>query len=391
MSTKTAYHSEIVTSIASLDQKGWASIVQERNIYLSIPYLKALETTIKRDIDIFYAIVYNKAKEPVMVAVFQLVIFEYRKNDHPKAILRHFHNDANKDDSFSMYILVCGNVFSDGENGFLWNSKISEEDVIKQVVAIGNRIKKDKNTRKKLSVILFKEFWPQSISYSDQLKEHKFTDFMIDVNMVLSIHQSWKSMDEYLFSMKTKFRNKAKGAFKKSRSLQIKSLTHDEIVTNKDRIQELFDNVLERSNYIFGTIEPLTFAAFKKDLGDSFSMRGLFHENKLVGFSTAFFHKGIMEANYVGIDYTCNLEFAVYQRLLYDYVDQAISSGSKELQLGRTSELIKSSLGAKPINMKLYAKHKMPLTNMLMSTILGFVSPSKFELRKPFKANFPNL
>ncbi len=388
---KTAYHSELKTSIQSLDQKDWATVVQDRNVYLSIPYLEALETTIERDIDIFYAIVYNKKNEPVMVAVFQLVIFEYRKNDHPKAILRHFHNDANKEDCFSMYILVCGNVFSDGENGFLWNSKIAEEDVIEQVVEISNRIKNDKSTGKKLSVILFKEFWPQSTSYSDKLKGYKYKDFMIDVNMVLPIHKNWKSMDDYLFSMKTKFRNKAKGAFKKSKDLEIKSLGYEDIVKNKDRIQRLFENVLERSNYIFGTIEPLTFAAFQKKLGTSFSMRGLFHHDKLVGFSTAFFHKGIMEANYVGIDYDYNLEFAIYQRLLYDYVDQAISTGSKELQLGRTSELIKSALGAKPINMKLYAKHKTALTNILMSTILGFVSPSKFELRKPFKANFPNL
>lgn len=391
LSNKTAYHPVITTSIQSVDHDDWSSVVQDRNIYLSIPYLEALEKTMERDIDIFYALVYNGAKEPVMIAVFQLVIFEYRKNDHPKAILRHFRNEANKDDCFSMYILVCGNVFSDGENGFLWNSKISDDDAMEQVVQIANRIKNDKNTRKKLSVILFKEFWPQSTSYSDKLKEHKFKDFMIDVNMVLPIHESWKSMDDYFFSMKTKFRNKAKGAFKKSKSLEVKSLTYDEIVAQKDRIQKLFDNVLERSNYIFGTIEPLTFAAFKKNLGPSFSMRGLFYNKDLIGFSTAFFHKGIMEANYVGLDYSYNLEFAVYQRLLYDYVEQAITNGVQELQLGRTSELIKSSLGARPINMKLYARHKLVLTNMVMATILGFVSPSKFELRRPFKANFPNL
>lgn len=214
---------------------------------------------------------------------------------------------------------------------------------------------------------------------------------MIDVNMVLKIHEGWQSMDDYFFSMKTKFRNKAKGAYKKSKPLEVKSLSYEDIIAHKDRLKTLFNNVLERSNYIFGTIEPLAFAEFKKNLGDHFSMRGLFYDDHLIGFSAAFFHRGIMEANYVGIDYDYNLKLAVYQRLLYDYVEQAISKGSKELQLGRTSELIKSSLGAKPVNMKLYAKHKMALTNMLMSTILGFVSPSKFELRKPFKANFPNL
>ena len=158
MLTKTAYHPVIETSIQSINQEDWASVVQDRNIYLSIPYLDALEKTMERDIDIFYAMVYNEAKEPVMIVVFQLVIFEYRKNDHPKAILRHFHNEANKDDCFSMYILVCGNVFSDGENGFLWNSKISDEDAMLQVVEITKRIKNDKNTRKNCRLFYSRNF-----------------------------------------------------------------------------------------------------------------------------------------------------------------------------------------------------------------------------------------
>ena len=46
---------------------------------------------------------------------------------------------------------------------------------------------------------------------------------------------------------------------------------------------------------------------------------------------------------------------------------------------------------AKPIQMKLYAKHKNPLTHLFMSSILHFVSPGAFELRKPFKAKFNSV
>jgi len=91
--TKTAFRNVIENSIQSINQGDWSSVVGDRNIYLSIPYLRALEKTTEHDIDIFYAMTYNEVSEPVMVAVYQLVIFEYRKNDHPKAILRHFHNE----------------------------------------------------------------------------------------------------------------------------------------------------------------------------------------------------------------------------------------------------------------------------------------------------------
>ena len=390
MSVKPIRNPEISTSFSSMNKKDWASVVQNRNIYLSIPYLEALESNLNDSIDIFYSLAYSNSGKPALVAVFQLVSLEYRSSIHPQAFLKHFYKEKNEEGRISMNILVCGNVFSDGENGFLWTDEFSEEMAIKQVVEIAKCIKNDKTKRKKLSVLLFKEFWPRSEGYSELLKDYNYKDFMIDVNMVLPIHESWKSMNDYLFSMKTKFRTKAKSVFKKSESLTIRSLNYEEIFDRKNRIQELFNNVLDRSNYSFGKIDTCVFSAFKKNLDSEFSFRGVFFEDQFIGFSTAFFHNNIMEANYVGIDYDHNIEYGVYQRLLYDYVEQAIISDAKELQLGRTSELIKSSLGAHPINMKLYAKHKTVLTHILMSAILNFVSPSKFELRKPFKTNFKN-
>lgn len=390
MQTKTVFSSVISSSINSVNIVDWEEIVQEKNIYLSRSYLHALEKTMDNEIEFFYSILYNNQNKPVLAAAFQLVTFIDKRNNKTQTILKHLTGGKVENDSLSLNILVCGNVFSDGENGLLWNEKISNEDAIEQVSIIANKIKKDKETRKKLSCILFKDFSPKSIQYSDTLKNFKYKDFMIDVNMVLPIHKSWKSMDDYLLSMKTKYRTKAKSVYKKSKSLNIKSLSYSEIDNHSERIDELFNNVLSKSDYNFGIIKANSFIELKKELGDSFLFRGMFLEDKLIGFSTSFRHNNTLEANYVGIDYSYNLDLAIYQRLLYDYVCQAIKNNVNELQLGRTSELIKSSLGAEPVNMKLYAKHKKAISNVLMSSILCFVSPSKFELRKPFKANFNN-
>ena len=80
--------------------------------------------------------------------------------------------------------------------------------------------------------------------------------------------------------------------------------------------------------------------------------------------------------------------FIFRDKLLYDYVEQAIQGRAKDLQLGRTSELIKSALGAIPTNMKLYVKHKSGVSNLLLKPIIHSISPSEFELRRPFKSNF---
>lgn len=390
MSTKKKYNQVIYTSVNSINTIHWEEVVKDKNIYLSSLYLTALEKTMNNEIEFFYSIVYNEKDIPVLVSVFQLVNFIDKRNNKTQSILKQLTIRRDENDSLSMKILVCGNVFSDGENGFLWNNKIDDNDAIEQITIIAKKIKKDKETRKKLSLILFKDFRPQSTKYTDGLKDFNYKGFMIDVNMVLPIHKTWKSMDDYFFSMKTKFRTRSKSVYKKSALLELKSLTHLEIEKNSERIDELFSNVLEKSEYSFGFIKSKSFAELKKNLLNSFSFRGLFLEQELIGFSTSFLHKGVMEANYVGIDYKYNTDYCIYQRLLYDYVYQAIQNNASELQLGRTSELIKSALGAEPVNMKLYAKHKKAISNVLMSSFLCFVSPSKFELRKPFKVNFNN-
>ena len=55
-------------------------------------------------------------------------------------------------------MLVCGNVFADGEHGFLATTAISEKETIDALLAISKEIKKSNPTQKRISVRLFKEF-----------------------------------------------------------------------------------------------------------------------------------------------------------------------------------------------------------------------------------------
>ena len=259
-----------------------------------------------------------------------------------------------------------------------------------EVAEITESLKREPSIKEKSSITLFKEFWPESTSYSDRLKKKSYRDFMIDVNMVLKYHESWKTMDDYLASMKTKFRTRAKSVFSKSKKLQVNDFLAEDIERNAERIEELFGNVLEKSDFSFGSLNAQAFANLKRNLGDDFSFRAAWLDDRLVGFSTALFNQNVIEANFVGLDYEYNKEFSVYQRFLYDYVEQGLNRDAAELQLGRTAELVKSQIGALPTNMKLYAKHRKSVSNLLLKPIIQSISPSEFELRVPFKENFKN-
>ncbi len=379
----------IYRKIEDVPSDQWNAVAKRINIYLSIDYLSSLESEMNSEINFYYVISYDSNKKPILISSFQLVKFIDKRKAYSKQLSKlSYHVHKKILDALTINVLVCGSVFADGENGFLWSDDISSDAAINEISEVTNQLKKEKSIKDKFSMTLFKDFWPKSKSFSDRLKEFNYRDFMIDVNMVLHIHNQWLTVDDYFASMKTKFRTRAKSVYKKAQDVQLRSLDKSEILAYSSRLQDLFENVLDKSDFSFGKLNVKAFANFSEKLGDNFVLKGAFLDDKLVGFSTSFMNGDSLEANYVGLDYQYNIDHSVYQRILYDYVEQAIDRKAKDLQLGRTSELIKSSIGAIPMNMKLYIKHNSGVSNLLLKPIIQSISPSEFELRKPFKSNF---
>ncbi len=387
---KVGTNRKIVASVKDIPQEDWDLVVDKKNIYLSREYLSAIENALSDKMQFRYAISYSDSGEPVLIAVYQLVVFVDKRRQYSSDLCKlSYHIHKKIADVFTINVLVCGNVFCDGENGFL-SRLISDNTAMDEVAAITESLKTEPSIKEKSSITLFKEFWPDSTSYSDRLKNLHYRDFMVDVNMVLKYHESWNTMDDYLASMKTKFRTRAKSVYSKSSILTLQEFTTEDIEKNAERIEQLFGNVLENSDFSFGHLNAQAFVNLKRNLADNFSFRGAWLKDELVGFSTALFNGEVIEANFVGLDYRFNKEQCVYQRFLYDYVEQGLKHNLKELHLGRTAELVKSQIGALPTNMKLYAKHRKSVSNLLLKPIIQSISPSEFELRIPFKENFKN-
>ena len=376
----------ILTKTLNVQQKAdWTAVVNDKNVFLSLPYLQTLEETLP-DVTLIYAITYDVEKKPVFVAVFQIVEFVYKRNFKYSTYFKTLPRFLGTKGDFSIKMAVCGNVFATGQHGFAHTLALSKTEAIQALNQHITRLQNDKVFNELFSAVLLKEFWKDNTSKHAFLQQEHYHEFEIDVNMVLAIDPHWQSFEAYVEGLKAKYRTRVNSVFKKSKDLKLKSLNAQEILEHSEIIMQLYDNVLQNSDYTYGVLSPDTFSAFKENLGDTFSFTTAFKDNRMIGFSTAFYNGTVMEANYVGLDYKYNASFAVYQRLLYHYLEQAITAKCTELQLGRTSELIKSALGAKPKAMQLYAKHNNNIANKLASKILSKIVPSNFELRTPFKS-----
>jgi hypothetical protein len=384
-SSKPDLNVSIFQSIKELNTTDWNSVVKTKNIYLSISYLSALEESLAQDIVFRYLIFYNNNAKPVAVAAVNTLKFldkgikdKGQLCEVRNAIKNHFIK------SFDLDVMTCGSPFSSGQNGFAFTDDLTEKEAYESLGLALIELQKNKNIT--AQVILLKEFWPESFDSSHHIVTHDYKDFMIDVNMVMKIPEDWKCLDDYLASMVTKFRTKAKSAFKKSDALLIRDLDLLDIITHKSTIESLYAAVLDKSPFKFGSLNSDTFVALKRNLKDLFVVKGYFLNDELLGFSSAFICDDIVDANYVGINYELNQTYGIYQRMLYDYVALAIENGCSELRFGRTAEEIKSTIGAEPINMKLYIRHKNKITNKILKSVFAGIKPSDFELRKPFKA-----
>ena len=383
---KDAFKLSIVDSVDLINKKHWEEIRMGKNIYLSIPYLTALEKSLDGEVGFRYLIMYDDDVTPIGIAYIQILQFQDIGDNYEDYIPK-FGDKVSKGllNSLDVKIMCCGNAYCSGENGYMYAPQISGKTAFTYLENALQRLRANEKSKNNASVFLLKEYWEDSFEESDHAKDHKFRDFMIDVNMVMHLNGSWDSFEDYLQSMNTKFRTKAKAAFKRSADLEIKALSHIDLEDHESELNKLFDNVMNRAGFKFGELNGSCFINFKKHLGDDNIVLGYYLNNELIGFSSSFIDGDNFDANYVGINYDYNKDYAIYSRMLYDFVEMAISKGIKELRLGRTAEEIKSGVGALPVNMKLYIKHANKLSNTLLKGLVKNIVPNDYTLRKPFK------
>ncbi|WP_139957946.1 hypothetical protein [Flavicella sediminum] len=378
------YSYAIFESITNIPTKEWDAINTKNNIYLSSSFLKAFEKGMHEKTNFRYVLFYNSQQEAIGISYLQIISFkpnEFLQNKIPCTVAdkvkKYFFEDK------KLNVLLCGNLFACGENGFAHTEAIEKplflELIHHAMAAISSK------EPKKISFHLFKEFWETSTSVSDHLKKQSFKGFYIDVNMVVPIKNTWTCCDDYLGDMNTKYRTRAKKVYKTSKNLRKENFSVADIQKYLPEIQRMYTDVLKKADYNLGTLNVATFVHLKEELQDKFIMSGYFSEDQFIGFSSAFAFNGTIDANFVGIDYEYNKEYKLYQRMLFDFVELAIDRKTYELRLGRTAETIKSVVGAKPVSMKLYAKHRNSISTSLLGLVLSSINPSRYEIRNPFK------
>ena len=382
-------------AVAMINESDWNKVVEGRDFFLQLAYLTALENSPPTNMHFQYALIYN-AKVPVAVAYFQLLdvsfdalngLLKDEKNDSfsgyiKKHITNHILKSVNK---LKLGILICGNSFISGEHGFIYTSDINPLDAFDALADVIYKISNTGKFSEKIEVVLVKDFYKPSVENAKELEEYKYHDFLVEPNMVLMIDPKWSNFEDYLSVLSKKYRHRAKTIIKKGNVFERQNFSEQELKIHSKKIYELYSNVLLKARFRMATLPESYFVEMKKKLQDQFQVVGYFLNGQLVGFKSSFLLEKQVEAHFVGLDYSINKEYELYQNILYDYLKDAVLLGKNSLHFGRTASEIKSNIGAKAQELTCYARHQNTFSNKIIKHLIDQLKPEEWTPRNPFK------
>jgi len=278
-------------------------------------------------------------------------------------------------------IAVCGNIFLSGNYGVFVKDSTQSSRVYKVIA----RFLKKSVIAQRASVLFFKDFNPQQKEQTSLLASNNFAAFQVEPNMILNIQPSWHTVTDYLAQLKSKYRVKVNRANALSDSLIVKSFSASDIIKNEQRLTVLINNIIDRALVSTVNFTLKTYAALKEVFPEKVLFKGYYEQENLIAFAVSFVHRDMVDAHFIGMDYNKNKQFALYPRILNDYIKEAIEHKALVLNLGRTSSEIKSTLGAVPEPLHCYVRHKRTAANLIFRPFVRQLKATPYKQHEPFK------
>ena len=356
------------------------------NTFLSRKYLKILETAAPKNMSCRFIALFSD-EVIIGISITQFLdlsqIPSFGARDH--CLRNTIRNFVFK--RFGSKVLIIGNNMLTGQNGIAFGNNTSKETIIRLLKEATNSLEQDlKKQGSKPHLTIFKDYSETEIKYFDIPEFDSFYRFSTQPNMIFNIKDSWQIFEDYISDKSKKYRDQYKRARKKSTEITKQKLSLEDIRNHKERIHDLYINVARKAAFNTFYLEENHFETFKKNLKDQFLFYGYFDNNKLIGFNTLIKNGSDIDTYFLGYDKNCQKEKMLYLNMLYDMIGYSINKKYSRIIFARTALEIKSSVGAKAVNMFGLIKHNNPFINLFVSKTFRYFEPKiEWKERNPFK------
>ncbi len=376
----------IADAIEMLDQDAWQELAAPSGFFMSAPYLKSLETVLPGNLSPRYALVYSgvgQERRPLAAIYMQMVdvsLSQLRPEKERGAKLDELAR------STTQRILTCGNMLTYGQHGIALAADADPKLAWHGVAEVLYRIRQSEKLEGKTHFIMIKDLHSHHREQAAHLEHLSYRYVETEPNMVLALNPAWKSYDDYLGSLASKYRgNVRNGVFKKIDEAACSVEPLADLHAVREELHALYKAVQSNAGVRMFELVPDYFATLQQAAGDGFRCTVVRREGVILGFLISVADGATAVAYHIGFDRAAAEDLPIYLRLLHAGIADAISMGCKEISYGRTALEPKAALGAKPQPFGILVRHRQPVLNKMMKRVLLGIEHEEAPDRNPFK------
>ncbi len=371
----------VYDSIHDIEPATWDHINGELAFYQKHHFLSVIEE-IHKDIQFRYVLV--KKEDKIVVAYYMLLLdFSFRNlvnySRESKGLKNRFKKFMAQKNT---KLLNLGNVFFTGDKGMIATDESIAIPLLPQIFKV---VKKTFNSPKpKASLIanIYMEESEKCINFCNSA----FHPFITEPDMFLTVDPNWKTFEDYMEALSSKYRVRAKKVLNVSQDITRRELSMEDILSQKESLLKLYNNVVNHVAFNMATLNIDFFEKMKEIYDGKCTLYGYYKDGVMVSFACLFHvDPNTLHVHYIGLDYEINKEFKLYNRMLLDFVRFAIERKVQKVHFGRTATEIKTTIGAEPNPLQAYLKMNSRVVNATLPYFLKRIKPQEYTVRNPFK------
>jgi hypothetical protein len=377
--TSSGYQTVISESIEFVNQTHWQEIAFQGSVFLSRAYLTAIEANSPENTLQRYAIAYKDSK-PVAIVVCQVAEITGNHLTQASSGIK-----GKLADNFKERVLVCGNLVSSGLHGVAFDSLLDKQVGWKIVAEILYKIRRGEKLNGKIDFTLIKDIKGEEFEDSKVVERFSYRQIQTDPDMILSLADEVNNFEDYLAILTSKYRNRIKKIIK---TIDTSGYISEKIKITPEidkQLHPLYLQVENKSDTRLATLTEGYFYQLSENLKDNFVCYVIKNQEHIAGFITVIKDGSKAIAYYVGIDYSVNKKLPIYFRLLQLVIESALEMNCKEISFGRTALEPKASLGAKPVDTYVWARHRVPVVNFAVRKLFRNVPFDEAPVRNVTK------
>ena len=295
-------------------------------------------------------------------------------------------NRLHRAGSFQFKVRVIGQTLASGPHGYRFSEGVDEFAALASLLelpAIGPNKKTPTTWLVKDRPV--KQNWGSGVRLAGRSEwENGWVDLEFDPLMRVSLY-AWSSWDDYLSGLRTKARTKVNRILKLSESLHFRTLEVADIREQVQALHTLYMNTYDRAAFRLGCLQPEDLVLLKEEMGSRFQLWVAERKGEVIGFHCGMCDGQEVEAFFVGFGLEHNKSFALYQRMLIEFIRWGLKEGCSMVNLGRTALDLKASLGAQPQRLVLHERIQNPIVHRLAQWAARASTPRQEPLKRARK------